>query len=102
MLSRSPVVSPAGTDTLILSAASTLTVANVETITGSGGNDLVTGSFVAGNAVDLAGGTDTLVLNAASTLTVANVETITGSGGNDLVTGSFVAGSAVDLAGGTD
>ena len=97
-----------GSDTLVLTVAnSTVNVANVETITGSGGTDLVsaTTAFASGNLVDLGTGSDTLVLVATgSTLNVANVETITGSTGTDLVsaTTSFASGQLVDLGGGTD
>ncbi|HIJ45735.1 MAG TPA: calcium-binding protein, partial [Rhodospirillaceae bacterium] len=82
----------------LLSGGGAMSVANVETINGSGtGNDAVTlGAAQASGSIDLAGGTDSLTLaNGANTLTVTNTETITGGTGNDTLT--YAAG--VDFSG---
>ncbi|NTW37481.1 MAG: hypothetical protein HGB17_15475, partial [Syntrophobacteraceae bacterium] len=71
----------AGADTLILSSAgnNTLTLSNVETVTGGSLDDQITlASAVTAGVVTLGAGTDTLTLaNGTNSVTVSNAETIT-------------------------
>ncbi len=81
----------AGDDTLILAnvAANTLTVSNIETLTGGTGNDLVTlGGAFTGAVIDLGSGADSLTLanTGTNTVTISNIETLVGGTGNDIVT----------------
>jgi Ca2+-binding RTX toxin-like protein len=98
----------AGADRLVLSSAgpNTLSVANVERITGGSAADTVTLTTQAKSAiVDLGGGADRLVLSSTgnNTVTVSNVETITGGAMIDAVTfATAVTGGVVDLGGGMD
>ena len=74
----------------------TLSISDVETITGGTGNDTVTYSSLSltGTTIDGGSGTDSLALsNTGSNVLIAkNFETITGSGGNDTID---VQGSAI-------
>src|SRR5207248_5690924 len=68
---------------ILASSGNVISIANVETVTGGAGIDLVTALtvFASGDAIDLAGGTDTLILaNGANGGTFANIETIVLSG----------------------
>ena len=67
-----------GSDTLILGDfANTLTVDNVETMTGNGSADTVTLGTAVTGSVDLGAGSDTLRMSdAGNTLTVSNVESV--------------------------
>ena len=96
-----------GTDTLTLSSAgaNTLTVSNVETLTGGTQVDKITlGAAQAGGTIDLGAGADTLTLAAGTnSVTISNTETITGDTGADTVTlGTAMAGGTVNLGAGTD
>ena len=67
-----------GNNSLTLAdGTNTLTVSNVETLTGGTGADHITlGALVTGMSVDLEGGNNSLVLaNGTSMLTVTNVQT---------------------------
>src|SRR5258708_22542269 len=92
-----------GREALILKATgNVVSVANVESITGGGGADVVTvtTSFGAGDSVDLQGGTDTLILSASgNVVAVANVETITRIRAAAVVTrtASLVSGRNIEL-----
>jgi len=118
-----------GTDTLVLDSASTLTVRNVEHITGSSdvdtitvaaGNSTIDGgsgsdTVVFGNAsggqmlhvhnvesVSGGSGSDTLVLDSPSTLTISNVETVYGGSGDDHITVSGSTAAYIVGGGGYD
>ena len=93
----------------LLSGGGAMSVANVETINGSGsGNDTVTltTSMATGASVNLAAGTDSLTLKAGTnSLSATGVETITTSGTNaDTLTleNTQSSGTTVNLLGGTD
>jgi len=122
------------TDTIVLTEATTVdftagTITNVENVSGSNGDDIVTLSaaqLAALSILDLGGGTDTLringsfssssngqiagveniVLTAASVLNLSNQTegfTITGSSGNDAITGGSGGDTYVlGLSGGVD
>jgi hypothetical protein len=98
----------AGTDRLALSSAgpNSLSVANVERITGGSAADSVTLATAAkGMVVDLGAGADRLQLatGVANSLSVGNVETILGGSGTDAVTFTTgVTGATLDLGGGAD
>ena len=96
------------------------TVSNVETLTGSGGNDTVTMSanqWAGFNTINLGGGTNVLNvvaggdISASSTPTVGNVTTgnLTGTSGNDSITltgaqldAIIVGAGSISLGAGTD
>ena len=117
----------ADSDTIQLANATTVdfsggTIANVETLTGSAGNDIVTISaqqLDGFTAINLGGGTDVLNIRisgpvnitAATLATLTGIETINivGSGNADTLTltgaqldSILSAGSSIDLGGGTD
>jgi hypothetical protein len=79
-----------GVNSLTLSAAATynLNLANVATLTGSGGNDTINiSSIQTALSINGSGGNDTLNLSGGSdTVTVSNVETVNGNTGIDTVT----------------
>jgi hypothetical protein len=94
MLSNGSVYLGSGNDLLTLAAGSTLSVSNVETITGAAGADTITlGTAIStSTAVDLGAGSDKLTLAAVGSKgSLSNVETLTGgSGAADFVTlGAF-------------
>lgn len=86
----------------------TLSIANVETIIGGAGSDIVTLTTptYAGALIDLGAGADSLALFASggSTATVLNAETITGGSNNDFITlgAPMAAGSLVNLGAGNN
>lgn len=97
-----------GLDLLLLTHSATATgsysvsIGNVETITGSTASDYVqitaTDTDASALRIDLSGGVDTLVLGAASltaTLSVINVESLAGSSGSDLV---LILGGAASVS----
>ena len=95
-----------GTDSLTLSGggANTVTVSNVESITGGTNDDAVTlATAVTSAAINLGGGTDSLTLADGDNIaSVTDVETITGGTGNDYITYSGSGTVTVDLGAGTD
>ncbi|PWS34254.1 hypothetical protein DFH01_26900 [Falsiroseomonas bella] len=97
-----------GSDRLVLSSAgpNSLSVANVERISGGAAADSVTLTTAAqGAVVDLGGGADRLQLatGVANSVIVGNVETILGGSATDAVTfATAVTGATLDLGGGTD
>ncbi len=89
----------AGTDTLVISnsTSNTLTVSNLESISGGTGNDTITlGAAQTSGSINLGAGTDSLTLaNGTNILTVSNTETITGGTGADTITLSGVTGETI-------
>ena len=83
-----------------------MTIANVETITGGTGADIVTlgGLLTNSIAIDLGSGSDKLTLAAGTnTGTVKNVETISGGTGSDTITlGAAAQNASIDLVSGND
>ncbi len=78
----------------------TVTVTNVETLTGGATNDVVTlGAQIQGGVYDLGAGLDKLILEGSSnnTLTVANAETILGGSSADIITISGGMTGTIDL-----
>ncbi|WP_246159109.1 calcium-binding protein [Reyranella soli] len=115
----------ADADTIVLTNATTVafsngTVSNVEALTGSSGNDIVTMSanqWAGFNAIDLGGGTNVLNVvaggdtSAALTPVTTNVTTgsLTGTSGNDSITltgaqldAMIIGAGTINLAAGTD
>ena len=115
----------ADTDAIVLTNPTTVnftsgTVSNVETLTGSGGNDTVTMSanqWVGFNTINLGGGTNVLNvvaggdISAATTPTISNVTTgnLAGTSGNDSITLTgaqldtiIIGGGTINLGAGTD
>ena len=115
----------ADTDAIVLTNATTVnftsgTVSNVETLTGSSGNDTVTMSanqLTGFNTINLGGGTNVLNvvasgdISAATTPTVSNVTTgnLTGTSGNDSITltgaqldAIIIGAGTINLGAGTD
>ena len=115
----------ADTDAIVLTNATTVnftsgTVSNVETLTGSSGNDTVTMSanqWTGFNTINLGSGTNVLNvvasgdISAATTPTVSNVTTgnLTGTSGNDSITltgaqldAIIIGAGTINLGAGTD
>ena len=115
----------ADTDAIVLTNATTVnftsgTVSNVETLTGSSGNDTVTMStpqWAGFNTIDLGSGTNVLNIvasgdiSAGTTPTVSNVttENLTGTIGNDSITltgaqldAIIIGAGTINLGAGTD
>jgi len=95
-----------GTDTVVLANGGvTVSLSNVEALTGGTGNDTITlGSVKTSGTINLNAGTDALILaNGTNTFTASNVETITGGTGNDAITlGAAQTSGTIDLNGGAD
>ena len=75
--------------TLANAATNTVTIANVETLAGGTGDDIVTLTTTSPAAPSIWAGNDALTLaNAAqlNTATIANIETLVGGTGDDIVT----------------
>ena len=113
----------ADTDAIVLTNATTVnftsgTVSNVETLTGSSGNDTITMSatqWAGFSTINLGSGTNVLNvvasgdISAQPTPTVSNVTTgnLTGTSGNDTITGAqldaiIVGSGTINLGTGTD
>src|SRR5207249_10106740 len=87
--------------------ANTLTVNNVEAITGGSQDDAITVSTaLAASTIDLDGGVNSLTFSntsGTSNVTVFNTATITGNAGSENITlGAALASGTINLDGGTN